>query len=143
MCSVLEVEISPLHITSDIFFAKIYRGSNFGSCISRNKLGKYTILWFKKRLLFLMGGKDKWIHFIKKLSFSLVDVIFLRTFLLLWISLFDEKLNFALDVFWCNSQFQNLWRHYINCYIAYFFRIRSTIKIKFSQILVYWNDTYF
>ena len=40
---------------------KVYGESYFGSSVSWNTLGKCTILWFKKRDLFLMGRKYKWI----------------------------------------------------------------------------------
>ena len=79
----LKLFISTLH---HIFYSpkpsKIYGESDFVSSVSRNKLGKYTFLWFKKRLLFLMGGKYKWILPKYILSCSRVDIIFLRTFLL-------------------------------------------------------------
>ena len=39
--------------------SKIYGESDFESSVARNKLGKYTFLWFKKRDLFLMVGKYK------------------------------------------------------------------------------------
>ena len=68
------------HIFCSPKLPKIYGESDFKISILRNKLGKYTFLWFKKRDL--MGGKYKWILPKNMLSSSLVDIIFLHTFLL-------------------------------------------------------------
>ena len=51
--SVIQVDISHPHITSHILLAKAFknlrRKNDFESSVSRNKLEKYTFLWFKKR----------------------------------------------------------------------------------------------
>ena len=81
-CCVLFFCSSLRHIFCSPKPSKIYGETGFVSSVSRNKLGKYTFLWFKKRLLFLMEGKYKWILPKNMLSCSRVDIIFLRTFLL-------------------------------------------------------------
>ena len=60
----------------------IYEESNLGSSVSQNKLEKYTFLWFKNRLLFLLGEKYKGIFSKNMLSSSLVDIVFLCAFIL-------------------------------------------------------------
>ena len=47
-----------------------------------NNLEKYTFLWFKNRDFYFWWGKNVWILSKNLLSFSLVDIIFLGTFLL-------------------------------------------------------------
>ena len=47
-----------------------------------NNLEKYTFLWFKNRDFYFWWGKNVWILPKNLLSFSLVDIIFLGTFLL-------------------------------------------------------------
>ena len=48
------------HIVCSPKPSKIYGKSDFESSVPRNKLGKYILLWFKKkRALFLMGVKYK------------------------------------------------------------------------------------
>ena len=67
------------HIMSHGLFAKCFKHLWRKGC---RKLKTYTFLWFKKRDLFLMGGNYKWILPKNMLSSSLVDIIFLHTFLL-------------------------------------------------------------
>ena len=67
------------HIMSHGLFAKSFKHLQRKGC---RKLETYTFLWFKKRDLFLMGGKYKWILPKNMWSSSLVDIIFLGTFLL-------------------------------------------------------------
>ena len=78
--------------------SKVYGEDNFVSSVSRNKSGKCAILWFKKkRLLFLMRGKYKWILRKNMLSSFLVDITFLHTFLL-YVSLQSLNLRIKLKL---------------------------------------------
>ena len=67
------------HITSHVLFAKSFKHLRRKGLL---KLEKYTFLWFIKRVLFLMGGKYKWILPKNMLNSSIVDIISLRIFLL-------------------------------------------------------------
>ena len=80
LCFVLWFEIFYPHITSHVLFAKSFKHLRRKGL---RKSKKYTSLWFlKKRLLYLMGRKYKWILPKNMLSSSLVDSISLRRFLL-------------------------------------------------------------
>ena len=80
LCSVLWFDFFYPHITSHVLFAKSFKHLRRKGL---RKSEKYTSLWFlKKRLLYLMGGKYKWILPKNMLSSSLVGIISLRRFLL-------------------------------------------------------------
>ena len=62
--------------------SNIYQEMEFVSYISRNKLKIYTSLWFKNRDFYFWWWGYMWILPKNTLSSSLVNIVFLHTFLL-------------------------------------------------------------
>ena len=88
MCLVLQIEISHPHITSHVLFAKAFENLR-RKWLWKFRWEKIDFFGLKKRLLFLMEGKYKWIFPKNMLSSSLLS--YLLTYLLTY--LLHRKMN--------------------------------------------------